>query len=1192
MSIRQHTKERDYTLTRLVRGLGASTLASRAGYFTALVGFLSRPSAAVDITHDQLIAVLDKQLHVGKACADKEDSDALVGHVLLVGALLRSGRLRGGDAATAAATDEQVAQCAQILVRAAASKVFHASLAYKFLVDLLHELPAEQFHCALWPAVRRDVARPWERHTCNTLHFLLVAHDKYPEVVDAAFLQKTLKTAEILTPLAHKHLGRVFWGNTSLAAITHPAYEALSRFLLSVKRKQLVAFWQGEIAETLAAPNKIKEVVTVKVLTDFLQETAQPLESRILLKLLTPRVIRMMVTSLRALKLQQHDVLASFYAEFFEALHAYFGSAPLVADDAGRVAILQRFVLHPGTLLIEKYLPQKSVHQLITRLGAEGVRSMFALYKSVFLAQLPKPTETAATAGSWQNVERVHAAQMMQYLLAQKCVQQDVEWRTEQLKFLLTVGLFHVSADGSEAVRKEQVAAGAGAVTKELALHARNLFYASLQMRLPQLADEKRLLLAIVEHAHRLVGGGAKHVGKLLRSGDWPTETAAAWQQMHEAVQRAGKSEKTLTLVFQILFLHMGLQLFREPEMARVAVADLVQCMEKTKQAKKVQKRQRKSLVPADASAEAEPEWIEVVVDLFLHLLSQNTSFMRNVVSNVFPQLCGEMTLTAVHQVLAMLDMKDGKNPLSAGVEGDDEEEKDGEDVQDEEDEDEEDDAEMKSDDDEDDDEDDDDDDEDVMEDDEGTVSDQLRNAVSTALGALLPAAKANAAVDDDDDDAASCDLNDMDDAEAARLDDALSAAFQSIRKSGNAAADGSAKSKKKTKAQRTINTTVMHFRIRVLDLIDIYLKNAPALSVSLEILLALFNMIEYCTDSDLRPLADCVDRVLRRLLALRQFGNVDDVSAANLGDLLQSLVAKKVNPVRLSVHNQLLSKTVAFLIASAQLLPVAKAPVDPMLALIGEYTDEFVVSRNPRVQASLLQDIFGLRWPGVWQLGRQLAERALAETRVRKFRRTQALQLLAVLYRNHGFIAANVAAFGEPNGHIGRTVAGHVTWLAAHPEVRVSAREFDALVELLVAVRRCEQVKALKVADVPAMQWDRLAGEVQTVRQRVVLAAPGAYKRFCQAVGVQALKNVAVEVAEKPENSDDEEAEEEKNGGEAAEETKALKRKTDDRRVDNKREQKRIKLERMRLASIGLLEDDDEDEDDEDDDEEEEDSD
>lgn len=134
-------REREYTLTRLVRGLGSSTFASRAGYFSTLVGFLTLPENA-NVSQQQIIEVLRKQLNTGKAIADKEDSDALIGHILLCGALLRSRRLL--DEST-----ENLAECVEILVQASKNKVFHTSLAYKFLVDLLEQVIASNINSKL-----------------------------------------------------------------------------------------------------------------------------------------------------------------------------------------------------------------------------------------------------------------------------------------------------------------------------------------------------------------------------------------------------------------------------------------------------------------------------------------------------------------------------------------------------------------------------------------------------------------------------------------------------------------------------------------------------------------------------------------------------------------------------------------------------------------------------------------------------------------------------------------------------------------------------------------------------------------------------------------------------------------------------------------------------------------------------------
>lgn len=87
--------------------------------------------------------MLRKQLNTGKAMADKEDSDALIGHILLCGALLRSGRLPNE-------TEENVAECVELLVQASKNKVFHTSMAYKFLVDLLEEVSVDKYFYFLY----------------------------------------------------------------------------------------------------------------------------------------------------------------------------------------------------------------------------------------------------------------------------------------------------------------------------------------------------------------------------------------------------------------------------------------------------------------------------------------------------------------------------------------------------------------------------------------------------------------------------------------------------------------------------------------------------------------------------------------------------------------------------------------------------------------------------------------------------------------------------------------------------------------------------------------------------------------------------------------------------------------------------------------------------------------------------------
>jgi DNA polymerase phi len=76
--------------------------------------------------------------------------------------------------------------------------------------------------------------------------------------------------------------------------------------------------------------------------------------------------------------------------------------------------------------------------------------------------------------------------------------------------------------------------------------------------------------------------------------------------------------------------------LFSDPTLAIDVLADLHICLDKSSQKKK---KKRKSISKKADSDEEEPEWIEVVVDLLLSLLSQNKHVLRQVVGSVMTVL-------------------------------------------------------------------------------------------------------------------------------------------------------------------------------------------------------------------------------------------------------------------------------------------------------------------------------------------------------------------------------------------------------------------------------------------------------------------------------------------------------------------------------------------------------------------------
>uniref|UniRef100_A0A182S7R4 Uncharacterized protein n=1 Tax=Anopheles maculatus TaxID=74869 RepID=A0A182S7R4_9DIPT len=394
----------------------------------------------------------------------------------------------------------------------------------------------------------------------------------------------------------------------------------------------------------------------------------------------------------------------------------------------------------------------------------------------------------------------------------------------------------------------------------------RGMFFHSLEHRHTKLANERAFLVSIVHHVDGLL---RTHGIKSLRS-PLTDEQLNCWHKMFATVANDSPKKKQskkgsngddttqCETVFHILLMHMGLHLFSDPEVACSSIMEL-ECVMKRIEEKAKQRRQSGSNGESKGSSKkkpsgelsyelepAEPEWIEVVVDLFLNLLSQNSHLLRKVIGHLFPHLSSEITLPALNQILSVINLKDKSNPLAvngedeeneseAEEEGEEEEELEsaseesgvGSDAENNDTPKEENDADDDNDDEEEEEEDDD--DEELMgdEEEEENITDTMRQTIQTALGGANP-----------ETDTESVDLDELDEEQGRKLDVALSAAFRAFRKTKPR------KRKGPTRVEKQMDTVLTHFRMRVLDLIDAYLKQEPDMLLCLELMLYIFEML------------------------------------------------------------------------------------------------------------------------------------------------------------------------------------------------------------------------------------------------------------------------------------------------------------------------------------------------------------
>ena len=201
---------------------------------------------------------------------------------------------------------------------------------------------------------------------------------------------------------------------------------------------------------------------------------------------------------------------------------------------------------------------------------------------------------------------------------------EEVEWKAEQLIFLAELAYFNKS------------------VSSAMSNSAKENFYRALDSPCKRLEDLATVLTLT-----------ADRLSRLLEASDLPDETKSSWKDLLSGnVQKIRKKQETAAKsgnlwvehVFLVLFLNMGLQMFREPKLAAEIIEELNACYRKA-----VEKKPKSTSKTADHQ---EPHWLEVVTDILLSLLSQNQHVLRSIVLSVWSSLVTRLTPAAVQQVL------------------------------------------------------------------------------------------------------------------------------------------------------------------------------------------------------------------------------------------------------------------------------------------------------------------------------------------------------------------------------------------------------------------------------------------------------------------------------------------------------------------------------------------------------------
>lgn len=456
----------------------------------------------------------------------------------------------------------------------------------------------------------------------------------------------------------------------------------------------------------------------------------------------------------------------------------------------------------------------------------------------------------------------------------------------------------------------------------------------------------------------------------------FPEENMECWNMLKQVTGTIEKidNKSKIDKVFLILFFQLGLFLFSDPtyvKLAKSSIKELKSCYEHF--------RKNKKKKPKKEHLSDEPEWIEVLVEVLLSLLSAESSVLRSVVQCVFRLLWEYLTPTSIGQIVSVLDPENEDNPLT----NDSDSEVEGGEANDDENDETEDEVENEDDESDSDVEDDDDDDQEMK------TPDQLRMAVQKALGVAA-----------NESDAESVDADMIDEEEGKKLDEALAEAFKQFHTGKG----------KQLKKERKDKKALSVFRIRALDLLDIYLEKDPSMDICLGMIAPLTRCLEFClADSQFMELGNRVRKTIKLLTKIRKFSTTENVTIDVLCDYLKATIDKgSRSHFMFQALGDVITYFATFIIHCSQKIEVVKptSPVkcknrsSPLVEIFKDALQNYFHQRNCLLPIIFFHNVLQCDWDGNYEIVPILVKNVFSNE-LRQFRRSEGLELIAGFYRS-----------------------------------------------------------------------------------------------------------------------------------------------------------------------------------------------
>lgn len=783
---------------RLFRGLGGSNPTFRQGCFSSLVGFLKLLPDEFDL--NSLEEIIVKELSPAGNNSKLEEGEAYLGQILSYGAMVASHFIFSKSDEEQRAVFDQLFQLSQ-------KRSYLHHVAFVFMTMILIKAQTE---CL--PNGFIDHLKELHTDTLDKLHYL-VALTRLSSKTHT--IKKVLGTNNFFDVKNGSNLALLIKKNKSEKVLSH---EFFKNFVIeAVKHNDfLKEVWKGlcdqkpKVKQLHESSNRkarnSPDLFTLRLAQIVFKQCGEDSIGDIACEMFDENLINIILRN------------AKKETQLVQCVLSEFNKAAVTAKDDVKLQLIRHILFEEGLLNFDSTVGARTLLSITNSLAFDAVNKLADDYKAIleFKKDIPKKDVES------KNKCAIICLNFFTKLINNPKYCEQIKWRLSQLIYLLEMGFF----------KQPEIK-----FNREVSQNIQEAFLTSLGHRFPNLDSFHKVIEGLVTHLNKLL-----MESQYLPTTEFSDDMNNAWKcaitlskKMNSFIKK-NPIHKDIILVIKIILQYMAVMLLKEQTTAVVNIQDLKNIFEELTENKD----------------DCNTIWVEVLVDLFLNLLSKPDQHYRHLIRCTFKFICPHLTLNAFLQVVETLSLSyESDNNYEEDSNAEEEEESNAEEEEEEMcgSSDNEDERKMVSSDGE----------------EEITNNERLRLELHNVL---------HAGSDND-----SVDLDEMDDEEGKRLDEALSNVFRLVKRR---------RGDKMFKYQNQL----AHFRTRVMDLIEICTEVSLPLSYWLKALIPLVDLFgSTIGQSKLDCLRSRITCCLKKLNASKAVP--DDTPLTDIVEVLRDLLDK-----------------------------------------------------------------------------------------------------------------------------------------------------------------------------------------------------------------------------------------------------------------------------------------------------------